>query len=154
MSLSLSDVLYIIQNIKGKVDTYHSNNSICLELARLCSRSGTFIYTNMNTLNLKLQDCSISAKINEMNIIFLEIETEIDHYEGKGFIKKVFRAQKYDKRFKDLCMRLNDCQQLLQTMLLTNIADNVFDVKEMIDHYDSSNIEIVCDSVIGIFILF
>ena len=49
----------------------------------------------------------------------------------------MFKASKYDQRFKDLCTSLNNAQCLLQTMLVTNVAQNVIDLKD--DVIDNCN---------------
>jgi len=73
MSLSINDILQIINTIKSSVETCHANNAICKELARISCRLGSFLEANVQSIEYKLNDKSVKLYY----IIKLSINTSI-----------------------------------------------------------------------------
>lgn len=134
---TLQDAISIVNAIRDQVDKYHRTNAVCQEFSRVSCRFGIFLSNNAAAIQGKLGDDVINNCFKEIITVLNEIKDEISEYEGKGFIKQFFKAGKYDKRFKDLCSSLNNCQCMLQTMLVTRIAQNTYDLKE--DVIDNCN---------------
>ena len=77
MSLSIHDILQIINTIKSSVETCHANNAICKELARISCRLGSFLEANVQSIEYKLNDKSVNNAVLNVKQVLQNVIEEI-----------------------------------------------------------------------------